>query len=231
MHKKTIILTGTSSGLGNALFDALHVANVRLICISRTFFERQTALASDGVVLLTGDLSQREEVTALAEKLRGLLRDASDIVFINNAATINPIGRVGDLDDALIAKAIQTNFATPLLLTNMLCRLQSPERLTIVHVGTGAARMPIVGWALYCATKAGLKMFYDVVQKQHAGDARVTVHQFDPGAVDTPMQTQIRDASSTDFPDVEEFKALQKNHSLSDPTLVAKRLIKQYIPI
>lgn len=231
MNKRTIIITGTSSGLGKALFDILHHAGVRLICISRTFPEYQTALSNRNLVLLTCDLSQKEDVLRLTQKLGQALAGEHEVLFINNAATIAPIGLVGKLDEAALIAAAHTNFVSPMLITNALCALKKTKRLTLIHVSTGAARMSIVGWALYCSTKAACKMFFSVVEEQYKESKNVTVHQFDPGVIDTPMQKKIRQSSSRDFPRVGEFKSFKKTRELSDPLLVAKRLIKQYIPI
>lgn len=226
-----VIITGVSSGLGRALFDTLRTTGVRLVCISRTFLDYQTALAGEDVALLACDLSKTDEVSSLVKKLDELLADTNDIVFINNAATIAPIGRVGELDDAAIHAAVQTNFVSPMLVTNMLCRLTHVLHLTLIHIGTGAAREPIAGWPLYCSTKAAAKMFFSVLQEQGKDDKRIAVHEFDPGVMDTPMQSQIRQSSCKDFPDVEEFKAWQQDGKLSDPAQVAKKLVAQYIPL
>ncbi len=230
MSKKTIIITGVSSGLGKALFDALRTLDARLICISRTFLDYQKALSSDSVTLLPCDLSKLEEVSALTHKLGEMLLGASDIVFINNAATIAPVGSVGELDEVSMIAATHTNFVSPMLITNMLCKLKK-DRLTVVHLSTGAAHTPIVGWPLYCSTKAACNMFFAVLQEQCKGNTRVAIHQFDPGVMDTSMQEQIRQSSNKDFPRIAEFKDYKKDHRLSDPRAVAERLIREYIRV
>lgn len=231
MDRKTIIITGVSSGLGKALLDTLRTADVRLVCISHTFLDYQTALKNENVALLKCDLSNLEEVYVLTEKLGDMLLSASDIVFINNAATVSPIGRIGEIGDAEIIASAHTNFVSSMLITNALCRLKKAERLTFIHISTGAARTPIVGWPLYCSTKAASKMFFAILQEQYKGDERVVVHEFDPGVMDTPMQAQIRQAPNKDFPRVEEFKKLQQMHTLSDPSATAKKLVEQYIHV
>jgi len=231
MSKKTIIITGVSSGLGRALFDIVSAADVRLICISRSFLKYQTASAGEDLVLLPCDLGKLREVTPFLQKLAGLLKNTSDITFISNAATIEPIGSVGELDDAAILAAVQTNYVSPMRITNMLCALKNAQKLSFIYVSTGAARTPIVGWSLYCSTKAALKMFFTVLEAQYKNDKRVSVHEFDPGVIDTPMQAQIRKSSKKDFPRLLEFKVLKKTHMLSDPHDVAKKLVNRYIHV
>ena len=230
MNKRTIIITGISSGLGKALFGLLYASGEQLIGISRTFSEYQKTLPSDNATLIACDLSKPDEVTSLKQKLTERLSNVSDVVFINNAGTITPIGSIGEIDDAELIAAAHTNFISPMRITNMLCGLGKIERLTIVHLTTSAARTPIVGWSLYCASKAACKMFFSVLEEQCRGDNRTVVHQFDPGVIDTSMQDKIRQASSKDFPRLEEFKILKKTQKLSDPVEVAKKLISQCIP-
>ena len=228
---KTIIVTGVSSGLGKALFDALQGTDARLVCISRTFLDYQTKRAGENVVLLTCDLGNLDEVSTLTQTLDERLVDARDVTYIDNAATVAPVGLIGELDEAAIIAAAHTNFVSPMLITNALCALKSVARLTLIYVSTGAARTPFVGWPLYCSTKAGAKMWYGVLQEQYKDNDRVVVHEFDPGVMDTPMQSHIRQSSERDFPRVETFKALEKMQKLVDPARVAQKIIEQYIRI
>ncbi|OGG90752.1 hypothetical protein A3G12_01055 [Candidatus Kaiserbacteria bacterium RIFCSPLOWO2_12_FULL_54_10] len=230
MRERTIVITGVSSGLGKALFDELHSVGERLICISRRFLEEQKAGAGENVSLLACDLSKSGEVERTIEKLRKLVR-TGEVIFIDNAAIIQPIGSVGALQSGQVNAAAETNFISPIRITNALAALIGIRTLTVIHVSTGAARHPIVGWPLYCATKAGLKMFYAVVAAQEKSSGRIRVHEFDPGIMDTPMQAVIREASPNEFPRSEEFKNYKKDHELSDPHTVAKRLIREYIQV
>ena len=52
------------------------------------------------------------------------------------------------------------------------------------------------GWALYCATKAGGEMFFNVLASQVNGDGRVTLANVDPGQMHTGMQADIRRAAA-----------------------------------
>ncbi|MGD0328631.1 MAG: SDR family NAD(P)-dependent oxidoreductase [Minisyncoccia bacterium] len=231
MNKKTVIITGVSSGLGKALFDTLRGTGVRLICISRTFLSYQTALSDKNVTLLVCDLSNVKEVFSITQKLNKILEGANDIVFINNAATIAPIGLIGEIDDGAIVAAANINFVSPMLIMNVLCKLQKAKKLTFIHLTTGAARTPIIGWPLYCSTKAALKMFFAIIKRQYKNNKRFIVHEFDPGVMNTPMQKQIRQSSRKNFPRVEEFKKLQRARKLSNPLFVAQKLVKRYIRV
>lgn len=72
----------------------------------------------------------------------------------------------------------------------------------VYFTGSGAANYPIEGWAAYCASKAAVHQYAEVVAKEHPG---VRIHAFRPGKVDTPMQAVIRESSSTAFADKAHF--------------------------
>lgn len=59
----------------------------------------------------------------------------------------------------------------------------------IIDVTSGAASLPIPGLSAYCASKAALNIFNKCLAKE---EPEVTVVAFEPGTVDTAMQTFIR---------------------------------------
>lgn len=70
--------------------------------------------------------------------------------------------------------------------------------ITVVYISSRAAHQPVGGCAVYGATKRGAEFFFDALAAQHAGDPRVRVANVDPGAVDTAMQAQVREAAASD---------------------------------
>ncbi len=110
------------------------------------------------------------------------------------------------------------NFVSGAILANALCGIKATMRVTVVNVTSGAADRPIGGWGMYCSTKAATKMFLSVLARQEGTDYRLKVHHFDPGVMDTKMQSRIRKS------DTEHSK-----EGLLDPGTVAKKLIKRYV--
>ena len=98
------------------------------------------------------------------DTLRPFLRDATEAVLIHNAAVVEPIGAVGRLTTEAITRSVAVNLTAPMVLTNTFLRAAPRDaRLRILYISSGAARRVIDGWALYCSTKAGGEMFFDVV--------------------------------------------------------------------
>jgi NAD(P)-dependent dehydrogenase (short-subunit alcohol dehydrogenase family) len=67
----------------------------------------------------------------------------------------------------------------------------------IVNVSSGAAARPIPGWSAYCAAKAGLDMFTQVVALE-VQDSNIRVNALYPGLVDTDMQADIRSVDTSE---------------------------------
>ncbi|WP_305463975.1 hypothetical protein [Photobacterium leiognathi] len=71
-------------------------------------------------------------------------------------------------------------------------------------------------------SKAGIKMFFDVIAKENDF---VEVEHFDPGVIDTAMQEKIRSSGRDMMPDVDSFKKFQQEGKLKKPEDVAAQLI------
>lgn len=226
---KIIIITGTSSGLGKAFFDLVTKKNsFTLLCISRRFLPYQVKIANDNskVHLLEMDLNDIAANLKMLENAlitSGLLSAADHVLFINNASMIEPIDKIGSLNVQVVVKAINVNFLAPILLTNLLTAQQEliNYKLTIINISSGAASRPIVGWGMYCSTKAAAKMFFNVLGEQFMDNSNISVKSIDPGVLDTTMQETIRSSEGQQFPLSDYFNKLKEDGELRRPEQVA----------
>ena len=232
MH--TIILTGASQGLGQALATRLMGSGTRLVCLSR---ERSEAVAGQArrtgteLVWHTLDLAELDRLQAelpvifAPDRLRG-----SDRVWlINNAGTLPPVKPMGALDPDALRRNVAINLTAPILLANAFLgatRALDAARV-VVNVSSGAAKHPIEGWGAYCATKAGLHMATRAMALEQAGHSRpVRVLSFAPGVLDTGMQATIRSTPAEDFPALDRFIALKAEGKLATAEAVADTLVR-----
>lgn len=222
--------------MGKAFFDLLSRENVSLFCIARRFLPEQSELSKESngrIRLFQADLRHADQLPS-AQDLHSFLheREASEIVLIHNAGVIEPIGAVGHLDPQLIADAVQVNFTTPMLLTNTLFSLPREPSLPIkvLFISSGAAKRPKDGWPIYCATKAGGEMFFNVLAQQVEGNERIAIHNVDPGVMDTEMQQAIRLASNVHNPTRDRYVKLKEEGMLVPPEEVALSILRKYLP-
>lgn len=231
---KTVLLTGISSGLGQAFFDYLITKELNLCCISRRFlpYQQEIAQSKANISLVKHDLNDTDNLVSKINEALGLvLKLSEEIVFINNAGMINPIGGIGKLDEKALEESIKVNFHSPVLISNYLFSLSQDKIIKILNISSGAANYPIAGWPMYCSTKAGIKMFFDVLAEQFKNNQNVMVHNIDPGVMDTQMQTIIRKSGNDDFPMHEYFVGLKSDEKLLLPEQVAEKIMKEYLDL
>lgn len=221
------IVTGGSKGLGEQVCLKALDEGHQVLNLSRsrpTFKSRQfkhlTADFSRGLATI-------KKIETVLENLD--LSSFKKIHLINNAALINPVGSLAQLAPEEMNTHLVTNLISPLLLSQVCARLATEEKksLTIFNIGSGAAFRPISGWSMYCASKAGLKMFTEntALDLETAKNRKIKIYHFSPGVLDTQMQQTIRGFKKKDFPDVASFKKLKAEHQLRSPADVAALVV------
>jgi len=217
--KKTIVITGANRGLGKAFVDVLiKDEDCFVISISRRLSEEQKTFGSKEFYFLEADLSE----DGIAEKITVLkdLIGEEPVFFINNASIIEPVVKTENLDEAAIDKMLSVNIKSTMLLTIFMVKNFSDNALTFVNISSGAAKRAISNWSLYCSSKAFTEMFFNTTESEYKQHRFFNIN---PGVMDTGMQKTLR---ASDFPDVENFKDLQKEGHLKAPIVVAEDILK-----
>ena len=219
---KHIYITGTGSGIGKILAEALlEEPDTHVIGISR-----HQRIKHERYSHQKADLTKPSSFGRVKFKKH---KNATLIALVNNAGTIGSIKPIGRIRDKDIEDTLHLNLAAPVILLNQFVKTyrKHPGLKVALNVSSGAAQRPIEGWATYCTTKAGLEMMARVLwEEQQALPEAERVHMFSvaPGVVDTPMQGVIRKSKPEDFPSHAQFVSLHEEGKLIDPTLVAARL-------
>lgn len=122
---------------------------------------------------------------------------------VHNAAVLNPIGPLSSIRLDEFRSAMQINVEAPLFLTQILIPHFS-FGARVLHISSGAAHRPIVGWGAYCISKAAFHQAYRVLNEELKSQG-VLVGSVRPGVVDTEMQREIRSSTADSFPQVQNF--------------------------
>jgi benzil reductase ((S)-benzoin forming) len=232
---RSVFVTGASRGLGAALFHALQSDGARVFGLARTFPSDQQLLADRhpaSVRLRSTDLAEPVSLPTEAE-LAAFVGDShprDEVVLLHNAATVEPIGLVGELAPEEVFGAVQVNLVAPILLTNtfLAAFAHNPAvLLRIVYVASAAAHRSYPGWATYCATKAGAEAFMRCVSE--ASSRACTVEIIDPGAIETQMQRTLRERG-TGLPGHARLVERHRSGDIGDPETVAKQLVARHFP-
>lgn len=215
-------LTGTSRGIGKAMAEALLSEPGNQV----TGLSRSNTISHERFTHVPLDLSDLQQVR---EWKFPQLPSAKKIVLVNNAGMIGDVKYAGRMSEDDIVRTYNVNLVAPSLLVNSFLRSYSeqPAEQVILNVSSGAAKNPIDGWSIYCATKAGLDHFSRTVAEELKQAGKTQVHLFSvaPGVVDTSMQEQIRSSSDADFSRLEQFIDYKKSDQLLSPSLVASKYL------
>lgn len=219
------IVTGHTHGLGAAL--ALDLLNRQIPVLGMARGKADT-MASRFPGLFRQARLWLDDTEALVSwldtpALKAYLADCTDVLLINNAGTVQPVGSLADHDPIVVASAISLNIAAPLMLSAAVVQATQGKQRRILHISSGAGSSAYPGWSVYCATKAAL----DHHARAVALDAQpgVRICSLAPGVIDTAMQAEIRATPDERFPNRQRFVDLQRNGQLTAPADAANTII------
>lgn len=208
------VVTGGGRGLGRSLALALSARGESVLIIGRQqALLSEVAACSELIDYHVADVSThagRESIYSHLKKtpqLKGL---------IHNAGVIEPIQRLGHIDESAWVNLMATNVNAPLFLSQTLLPQLSQGR--VLHIGSGVAHFPVAGWSAYCVSKAALWMLTRCWQLESVSPAFASVM---PGIVDTDMSAIIRESAQMDTDKLEFFQQLKQNNRLIAADTVA----------
>jgi len=211
--QKLALITGTGGGIGKSLAKLLLNNNYKVVGYSRT-----NQITHTNFSFIKIDLSNLAET----EKLVFPKANKSNVLLVNNAATIGTIIPFNKKTTKDIINEYRLNLISPTLLCNKFINTYKKNSKLLINIGSGAANNPIPSWSTYCAAKAGLDMFTQVaVEENHEN---LTIFSISPGVVDTNMQKMIREADPNLFPLLSKFTSYYNNNELENTETVAKKL-------
>ncbi len=183
---QTIVLTGTSSGIGLELAHLL-IAENRVIGLSRSAPQDTALRASPRYTHIPTDLARSDSLETAIDKIRASHTDGIDGLINCAAVQFTPRLIDPDFDDKGIATEIAINLTSPILLVaNLLDLLEQGPGGFILNVNSGLGLVPKHESAVYCATKAGLDNFSRGLRAQLSHTGIDVLQAFLP-LVDTPM--------------------------------------------
>ena len=181
------VVTGATSGIGQAIALALHRAGHQVIAIGRDP-EALSRLNAQGLTPLALDLG---DVTGLSDRLATALSGLEPDVLVNNAGMVAPPGNFCDMAEADIHRSIATNVTQALLVTRAIAPgMRARGRGHIFFTGSVAAHTPYPNMAVYAATKAALGGFAQSLRLDLSA-AGVRVTEIVAGRVESPLYKDV----------------------------------------
>lgn len=183
----TVLITGSSRGLGKAL--AFEFARNRYDIIIHGRDGEQLRSIHDDIEklqvdceIVTGDITDANTRTMLICAARKMKVD----VLINNAGLyLQKSVLNSEYED--IKKLVNTNLVVPILLTKTICSVfKENKKGHIININSTAGKRPNEQEQVYCSTKYGLRGFSDSF-KQEAIKYGINVTDVYLGAMQTNM--------------------------------------------
>jgi len=179
---KVAVITGASSGIGEAAARLLVEEGVRVVIVARRK-ERIDALAEElgeAALAIVADVGQHGEVADLFDQVRQRF-GGLDLLFNNAGMGINgpfadsrPEDWTTQVDANVYGVLNCTHAAIPLL--------KGREGAMISSVSSVGGRYGIADWSVYNATKFAVVGFHDALRKE-LGPEGIRVALIEPGAV------------------------------------------------
>jgi short-subunit dehydrogenase len=202
-NRKTAVVTGASSGIGEATAKKLSQQGYHLALIARRkdLLDRladQIRGKGGEVAVVDADLSDESECSSLVERVTSALGSVD--VLVNNAG-LGWYGYGDRMPWNTARQMIEVNIASLTRLTLMfLSEMKERGVGHIINIGSIAGSIPSQGVALYSATKAFVDALTTSLYRELTG-TNVKVSVVRAGAVATPFyDVASKDPSSPRIP-------------------------------
>lgn len=227
--KRVYIITGTSSGIGKALAEALLQRGDFVYGIARSnstelqIYERYEHLHFD--------LSVTQQIEGLIVPLleRIAQEEPERICLVNNAAMAEPLLPIELCETEQVTANIHISLIAPMILTSQFIKKTQNWHATrqIVNISSASAVYASPAMSVYSTAKAGLDMFTRCVgREQKQQDDPVEILSIHPGMVDTAMQQLARSKSKEHFAMSDYFLEAYRNGELISTGELVKHLFR-----
>jgi glucose 1-dehydrogenase len=195
LENRVALVTGSSSGIGQAIAVKLAQAGAHLIInyaggregAEQTLAQVEAAGARG--IVVQADVSKLSELQTLIDQ--GWEAFGSVDILVNNAG-LEKKADLWDVTEEDYDRILGVNLKGPFFLTQAFVRrLRSVKRNgRIINISSVHEDIAFPGFASYCASKGGLRMLMRTLAVE-LGPEGFTVNNVAPGAIATPMNKSL----------------------------------------
>jgi NAD(P)-dependent dehydrogenase (short-subunit alcohol dehydrogenase family) len=228
--KKTVLITGTSSGIGRATVFAFSKAGWNVAATLRNPQKETELQTLPGVHLFALDVTDSQSVERAFE---ATLKQFGRIDAVVNNAGYGVDGIFEAMDDATIEKQYQTNVFGLMRVTREAIKVMRPQGGgTILQISSMGGRLAFPLFSIYHGTKWAVEGFTESLQYELI-PFNIRLKLIEPGAIKTEFYGSSRQMVVPDgIPEYREFvdKALKVNNDAGmkgdRPETVAQTIVK-----
>ena len=185
---RVAVITGASSGIGEAIARVLASEGYRVALLARRL-DRVSALAAllqNGAIAIQADVTDRASMVSAAHRVGQELGGAD--VLINNAGVMLTAPFASDKRSEH-RQMVETNLLGAMTTTEVFLDQLRAKGGDLVNISSVAGRVAPAGFAAYSATKWGINGWSEALRVELQPDIRVMV--IEPGAVATELSDHI----------------------------------------
>lgn len=195
-QNKVIIITGASSGIGEATAIKLADHGFKVVLTARRkerLEDIKSKIEKSGgeALVVEADVTKVDELKEVVRQTK--VKFGKVTGWINNAGLM-PLSYVEKLKTGEWNKMVDVNIKGVLNgVEAVLSSLIENKGGHIVNISSSAAYRYFPGGAVYCATKAAVKMLSEGLRQELAPKYGINVTSIEPGAVATELMDTITD--------------------------------------
>lgn len=225
--KKTVLITGASSGIGKATTELLLVKGFNLVVLSRNI-DKISLPASDNLLLISADVRNYEDAKTVVEKT--ITKFGSLDILINNAG----LGFFDSLEEGKIEEwhnMIDVNIKGVLNYIHVALPYLLKVKGHIINLGSVASHHVFPMSGVYCATKHAVLAISESIRMDLKGKVKVTT--ISPGQVDTNFinittNEEIKNNLKEVFATGIRPQTIAENiyHAISSPAVISEIVVR-----
>ena len=197
-----MIITGASSGIGEATALKLAKEGANVVITARReerlekLKKKIEEIGKGKVAVVPGDVTRTEDYEKIVKQAKDNFGTID--ALINNAGLM-PLSYVKNLHTDEWNKMVDVNIKGVMNgVAAVLPTMMDQKSGHIINIASSAGRKIYPGGAVYCATKAAVKMFSEGLRMELAPNFNINVTSIDPGAVETELTESITDQEIID---------------------------------
>jgi NAD(P)-dependent dehydrogenase (short-subunit alcohol dehydrogenase family) len=210
VQPKTVLITGSSSGIGRATAEAFLDEGWEVYATARNPADVET-LGERGCSIATLDVTDNDDVERVVDRI---LDEQGEIGCLVNNAGYAQFGPIEDVPADAVHRQFDVNVYGPHRLTRaVLPHMRRRREGTIVNVSSVAGRLSFPGGGVYCGSKFALEAMTDAL--------RAEVDEYDINAVliePGPVETSFTDRAADELDGVERSGAYESFYEVFEDT-------------
>ena len=201
---KNVLITGCSSGLGEALAKEFARQGWQVWATARRI-ETLSGLESSGIRTEKLDVTSDEQLAKLIDKMAS----AGGVDVLVNNAGYGAMGAVVEMPEAEVRLQFETNVFAPLKLIQAVAPDMIARRSgTIINIGSISGQVVTPFSGTYCASKAAFNSFSDALRLE-LKPFGIDVMSVKPGAIRSRFAENAKQALTRALPEHSFYKPIE----------------------